>query len=55
VIEKILELDPNDAMAIANQKALKGIKVKVDDDKQKVKTDSTKEKTTPSKTKVKGK
>jgi tetratricopeptide (TPR) repeat protein len=55
VVETILTLDPNDATALANQKALKGIKVKVDDDKTKVKTDSSKEKTTPSKTKVKGK
>ena len=44
---KILALDPNDAQAIANDKALNA--------PTKVKTETTKEKTTPAKTKVKSK
>jgi len=44
---KILAVDPNDAQAIANDKALNA--------PQKTKTETTKEKTTPSKTKVKSK
>ena len=45
---KILALDPNDAQAIANDKALNAPKTKT-------KTETTKEKTTPNKTKVKTK
>jgi len=44
---KILALDPNDAQAIANDKALNA--------PQKTRTETTKEKTTPTKTKVKSK
>ena len=44
---KILAVDPNDAQAIANDKALNA--------PQKTKTETTKEKTTPNKTKVKTK
>ena len=53
--EKILALDPTNAQAIENQKALIPNKMKVKDNKQKIKTDTTKEKLTPAKTKVKGK
>ncbi|MEP6948246.1 MAG: tetratricopeptide repeat protein [Ginsengibacter sp.] len=45
--DKILALDPNDAQAVANDKALKAV--------QKTKTETTKEKTTPTRTKVKEK
>ena len=53
VLEKILLLDPNDETALANQKALKGVKVKVEDDKVKTKTPTTKEKIEDGKTKTK--
>ena len=58
--EKILALDPTNAQALENQKALTlalnaKTKVKSDDNKTKTKTDSTKEKIIPTKTKVKGK
>ena len=55
VIGKILALDPNDEMALANQKALTAgpVKVKVEDDKVKTKTATSKEKVEDDKTKIK--
>lgn len=53
VIDKILELDPDDETAKANKAALMGTKIKVDDDKVKTKTSTTKEKVDDDKIKTK--
>ncbi len=55
-VEKILALDPANAQALENRKALlSATKVKTKGDETKIKTPTSKEKITPEKTKVKGK
>lgn len=55
-VEKILALDPANAQALENRKALlSATKVKTKGDETKIKTPTSKEKITPEKAKVKGK
>jgi len=57
-VDKILALDPTNAQALENRKALSSprkVKTKEDEGKTKIKTETGKQKVTPAKTKVKGK